>query len=423
MKGFTLTKLNICNFSCPTKPQIAKGRVVTYISIMVFFLIGLLTLAPLQASGEKGGTLGLSKAHHSVWRIYTKNQNLNGEITVATAFSIGRNERNGRNLFITNFHTFQHILENGHSVSDIQLSQSENHKKLSFHRVLYLSNTYDLAIFETKEKVPNYLSFADKFISNEFDSVSNGLILIGYPHNEFKKMKVTSNAVYEDSFYYIFTTDADPKSEVLAGASGGPVLNKNGEVVGVMVRALKQISYAIKLDHIKGFISGQLGSTQSAQLDFTQSAQLDFTNCIQFILLDDCLDKEIDNTYRMARDGNPLSQFRLAEPSNQVLGVEEKANWLIKSAKSGFPPAAHDLAWLYYKGEGVPKNVFQMARLLEAGAIQGFFRAQHDFGRILYFGIGVNRDEELALEWVRKAREWGYFEAQDFLDFPEKRGK
>ena len=258
MKGFTLTKLNICNFSCPTKPQIAKGRVVTYISIMVFFLIGLLTLAPLQASGEKGATFGLSKAHHSVWRISTKNSNSNGEFVFATAFSIGRKERNGRNLFIANFHTFRNILEDGHSVSDIQLSQSGNHKKLSVHRVLYLSKTYDLAIFETKEKVSNYLSVADEFISNEFNSESNGLIAIGYPQNEFKKMKVTSNTVYEDSFFYIFTTDADPKDGVLTGGSGGPVLNKNGEVVGVMVRALGQIAYAIKLDHIKGFISDQL---------------------------------------------------------------------------------------------------------------------------------------------------------------------
>ena len=377
MKGFTLTKLNICNFSCPTTPQIAKGGVVTYISIMVFFLIGLLTLAPLQASGEKGATLGLSKAHHSVWRIYTKNSNSNGEISLATAFSIGQNGRNGRNLFITNFHVFHDMLEDGHSVSDIQLSQSGNHKKLSVHQVLYLSDTYDLAIFETKEKVSNYLSVADEFISNEFNSESNGLISIGYPQNEFKKIKVISNTVYEDSFYYIFTTDADPKVGILEGGSGGPVLNKNGEVVGVMVRALRQIAYAIKLDHIKSFISGQM--------DFTQSGQLDFTNCIQFILLDDCLDKEIDNRFRMARDGNPLSQYLLALDSSQVLGVEEKANWLIESAKSGFPLAAHELAWLYYEGEGVPKNVFQMARLLEAGAIQGFFRSQYDFGRSFIF--------------------------------------
>ena len=413
MKGFTLTKLNICNFSCPTKPQIAKGRVVTYISIMVFFLIGLLTLAPLQASGTlQGATLGLSKAHHSVWRIYTKNSNSNGKTFFATAFSIGRNERSGRNLFIANFHIFRNILDDGHSVSDIQLSQSGNHKKLSIHLVFYFSATYDLAIFETKEKVSNNLFVADEFISNEFNNESNGLIVIGYPQNEFKKMKVISNTVYEDSFYYIFTTEADPKVSVLAGGSGGPVLNKNDEVVGVMVRALRQIAYVIKLDYIKGFISGHL--------DFTKSGQLDFTNCIQFTLLDDCLDKEIDNRLRMARDGNPLSQYLLALNSDQVLGVEGKAYWLIESAKSGFPLAAQKLAWLYHRGEGVPRDVFQMARLLEAGAIQGFFRAQYDFGQVLYFGVGVNRDEELGLEWVRKAHEWGYLKAQDFL---EKRGK
>ena len=412
MKGFTLTTLNICNFSCPTKPQIAKGRVVTYISIMVFFLIVLLTLAPLQASGEKGATLGLSKAHHSVWRTYTKKLDANGNIRFATAFSIGRNERNGRNLFITNFHVLSDLLEDGLSVSDLRLSQSGNRKKLSVHRVLYLSKTYDLAMFETKEKVSNYLSVADEFISNEFNSESNGLIAIGYPKNEFKKMKVISNAVYEDSFSYILTTDADPKVGVLDGLSGAPVLNKNGEVVGVASTAFRQILYAIKLDHIKGFISGQL--------DFTQSGQLDFTNCIQFIRLDDCFDKENDNRFRMAKDGNPLSQYKLALDSSQLLGVEQKANWLIESAKSGFPLAAYKLSWLYYDGEGVPKNVFQMARLLEAGAIQGFFLAQYDFGQVLYFGIGVNRDEELAFEWVRKAGEWGYLNAQAFL---EKRGK
>ena len=117
----------------------------------------------------------------------------------------------------------------------------------------------------------------------------------------------------------------------------------------------------------------------------------------------------------MAKDGNPLSQYLLALDSSQVVGVEEKANWLIESAKSGLPMAAHELSWLYHGGEGVPKNVFQMARLMEAGAIQGYFHAQYDFGRVLYFGIGVNRDEELGLEWVRKAHEWGYFEAQDFF--------
>ena len=407
MKGFILTKFNIRNYLCPRVPQISKGRALTYMS-MVFLLIGFFTLAPLQVSGNsKGATLGLSKAHHSVWKIYTKNPSSNGEYILSTSVSIGPK------LFIANYHVFRNILDDGHLVSDIQLSQLGNHKKISVRRVIYLSATYDLAIFETNEKVLNSLPVADEFISNEFNVESNGLILIGYPQNEFKKVKVISNTIYEDDFYYIFTTDADPEVDVLGGGSGGPVLNKNGEVVGIMFAALEQIASAIKLDHIKGFISGRL--------DFTQSGQLDFTNCIQFILLDDCLDKEIDNRVRMARDGNPLSQYILALDSRQVLGVEEKADWLIESAKSGFPLAAHELSWLYYTGEGVPKkDKLQMARLLEAGALQGYFLAQYDFGRALYFGIGVKQDKELGLEWLRKAFEWGYSEAQDFLEEKDK---
>ena len=95
----------------------------------------------------------------------------NGKKT-GTAFAISDNR------FMTNAHVIKDFIDTGDM--SIFLKQTGNAHRLRFHRLVAISTTYDLAIFETKETVDRWLRFADSFSKWE-----TGLYVVGYPQESF----------------------------------------------------------------------------------------------------------------------------------------------------------------------------------------------------------------------------------------------
>ena len=85
--------------------------------------------------------------------------------------------------------------------------------------------------------------------------------------------------------------------------------------------------------------------------------------------------------------------------------------------------AQSNLATLYFRGQGVPKDYSQAAVWFRAAADQGFAPAQDDLAWMYYTGIGVGQDYKEAAKWTRMAAEQGYASAQIDLGCLYEHGK
>ena len=86
-------------------------------------------------------------------------------------------------------------------------------------------------------------------------------------------------------------------------------------------------------------------------------------------------------------------------------------------AEQGDAAAQNELAKLYLKGRGVPKDYNEAARWFSKAAEQGNPKAQFNLGRVYHFGEGVPKDDAEALRWLRKSADQADTHAQTALGY------
>ncbi len=85
------------------------------------------------------------------------------------------------------------------------------------------------------------------------------------------------------------------------------------------------------------------------------------------------------------------------------------ADWYRRAADAGNAEAQYTLAELYLKGEGVPKDPNEAAKLFRAAAGAGnLARAQYALGLLYRRGLGVPRNDVEAVLWWQKAADQNY---------------
>lgn len=93
------------------------------------------------------------------------------------------------------------------------------------------------------------------------------------------------------------------------------------------------------------------------------------------------------------------------------------ATWYLMTAvKQGavYDPAF--LGFMYYRGEGVPRDYAKAAEWYRKAAEQGIAAAQLNLGRMYEKGEGVPPDCKEAVKWYRKSAEQGNTDARFLLD-------
>ena len=179
-------------------------------------------------------------AEASVWKIH--NDPVSG-----TGFFISPK------LFVTNFHVLEGLLKYELNFNNTILSQKENPNTLNIKQVIVVSALYDLAIIETKETSQHYLKLSE----TELLKTDEDLFAISYLLTEnFTRVKKTGKINHEDDYFFSFPVN----HSALYGASGSPVLNNQGQVIGVFSQALENLIYSIKINHLKKLIKGDIGA-------------------------------------------------------------------------------------------------------------------------------------------------------------------
>ena len=140
----------------------------------------------------------------------------------------------------------------------IVLSQKGSSVVLRVEEILALEASHDLVLLKMKEKVSNYLSIKEGLLKP-----SENLFVLGYPGGVFKKMRKTGNIFYENIHSYNFPVDYFDVS----GASGSPVLDEQGQVVGVLFGCDENLLEVLKINHLKNFIAGHRKQNCSNLID------------------------------------------------------------------------------------------------------------------------------------------------------------
>ena len=350
-------------------------------------------------------------ARRAVWKIHSSNN-----LEFGTGFFIGPRH------FVTNFHVINGLL-NKSSFKDFILSQEGNPRKLRVRRIISLWALHDLAILETEQGVSDYLSLSEEAIPQQKED----LYMIGYPEGSFKIMKRTGNFLYQHNDFYIITCN---HSE-LSGASGSPVLNKQGQVLGVHFQGIENFSNTIKISHLRdlfeqkrGLSCGNLNPKSCVEKEMKNLKNLakrgqalaQFNLAIMYHM-EKNLSKATYYWYKKAaKQDHAIAQFNLARMYDHGKEVEKDLSkavyWFEQAARQGYVPAQFNLAIMYDRGEGIEKNLSQAVYWYEQAANQGHRTAQFSLAVMYYKGEGAEKDIPKAVYWFEQAAHQSHREAQ-----------
>ena len=221
------------------------------------FLVFFIFKVSAQTKGERFFVSEMSSAEQGVFKIV-----IGGGSAQGTGFPI---EDSGEVYIVTNFH----VILSAQSEQDI-LIENERHGSLKIKRAAF-STGIDLALIEVDDYKGPVFKLAD------FEQDDNSGYLMGFPNSQFKTTEVwgihplRSTAVFKapgcndsDSIDTLGLTDiivSIPEEQMLKGKknsgdpldgnSGGPLLNRKKEVIGVLTDGDCQELYFIDSRQIK----------------------------------------------------------------------------------------------------------------------------------------------------------------------------
>jgi localization factor PodJL len=95
-----------------------------------------------------------------------------------------------------------------------------------------------------------------------------------------------------------------------------------------------------------------------------------------------------------------------------VQNLGEARRWTQRAADAGDPPAMHNLALYYFRGEGGPQDAAAAAQWFKKAAQRGVVDSQYNLGLLYLSGSGVPRDPAQAYRWFTIAANAGDAEAR-----------
>ena len=329
----------------------------------------------------------------SVWQVFSSEENTKSSYILGTGFFIGENQ------LITAAHVISRILSKATDGTHIALLQEGSDTVIRVKRVLALSFLYDLALLEVEENVTNFLSLRETPLE-----LDEELFFTGYPQGILKKIRKTGNISEYDNDYYFSVAHSS-----LGGASGSPVLDQLGQVIGVLYGSSENILEATKVHHLKRFITKKDIGTQ-CRVSNPDHFFPDIQTCIK---------EEMEHLHELAEQGYHLAQYKLADmyyrTGMMTRDPETAFYWCEKAAEQAYRPAQILLARMYEEEEETEQSLQRSAYWYEEAAKQGSALAQHNLANMYRQGRGLNKSPQKALDLYRVAAEQNYAPAQNSL--------
>ncbi|WP_027705645.1 tetratricopeptide repeat protein [Zymobacter palmae] len=117
-------------------------------------------------------------------------------------------------------------------------------------------------------------------------------------------------------------------------------------------------------------------------------------------------EKGIKGLTEMASEGILDAQFslyKIMSKENSSKSTKEKSiEYLLSSAKSGYPPSQLELSLLYARGEFFEKNLFEYHKWTEKAALNGSADAMLNISGDFYAGRGIDKDDDKGFFWLTR---------------------
>ena len=309
------------------------------------------------------------------------------------------NHHSATAFFISPRHvvTSWHIIQKNQNMASLSLQQEGNERRLSIKRLISVSALYNLALLETREDSTSHLTVREGVVLDEEE-----LFLLGYPGgglgytlNLRYTLKTSHLKHFENDNFIYFSVNRTN----LYGNNGGPVLDVNNKVVGVLQGGVSNYIRIIKGSILRKLTTGDIG-----------------LNCKELVA-QACIKEEINHLHEKANTGNPIAQNELAKMYFYGEGVKLDPSlaleWLQRAAEQGYVQAQNNLGVTYFSGEEGMQQDFSLAlKWLQRATKQSYPPAQHSLGVMYFTGKGVQQDSSSALQWFQQAAEWGFVPSQ-----------
>ena len=250
--------------------------------VSLFVFVALSPTAPLRA-----GVVGLNDAHLAVWRLHNDEPIQNPKFAkyeVSTVFALSPRH------FVGTAHGFRALsLDREVPIPGLVVTRGQGSTAviLRIDRVLRVSEIHDLALFTTTEKVAHWLKLAP---SSEHLAQ---LTAIGYPGGGKQRTMRQVGPASRDRSVWEFQLPVDV--DKLESASGSPVLDVRGRVVGVFFRAVSNMATALCMENLRAF------GWNEEDTRWVSCGNSSFRRCYEAAL---------DNVRERAREKDPIAQGR-----------------------------------------------------------------------------------------------------------------
>ena len=189
-------------------------------------------------------------------------------------------------LMITNFHVIDSANQHVAIISNKNSEDSENGLLIKDMEVVAVSAVYDLALLRSDTAHDSFLEIRKSPLNSKSDS----FFLLAYPDNDFILSPLQFNS--SQLKHQLLKFNRNIKLGKLKGASGGPIIDQNAEVVAVNQSGNTDIS---------------IGISKSILSDFLEGNHRDCSD----ISLEDCLQQEWLHLKNSYESGNLMAKHRM----------------------------------------------------------------------------------------------------------------
>ena len=319
---------------------------------------------------------------------------------------------------------------NPYPLSQIKILQEDRLLDVQITSIQALDMVHDLALLNIKgSEIPP----AIKKPRRKVDLTKEQLFLVGYPKEKLKAMEQKGPIEIFELEDRIEEVHMPISTNDIHGASGSPIVNQKGEVVGV--------AHSIPIAGRKVIFSNNdlLFSLRNAEYGVECSKNTSIKNCFK---------KAEDFLFKEAEKGDAYAQFQLGRffyedyfylkrennfekwmksaaqadfaKAQANLGMiyssyfgkyKEGLKWLEQASEQGYFAGTTLLAEIYYEGKEVPKDYKKAREYFELAAQQGNSKAYYSLGVIYHQGEGVSQDYKKAFQYFELAAQKGHIDS------------
>lgn len=348
----------------------------------------------------------------------------------------------GTGFFIT---STGYIATNFHVVENATALSVQDIRGQTFPAKLVRSDAAnDLAIIKVEGKFPA-LPIARSSAVRKGDSV----FTLGFPNTRLQGLavKLTEGTISSISGIQDEPNNFQISVPLQPGNSGGPLLNREGVVVGIVVAKLsaaaalksgsslpEAVNYAVKSNYLLELIDTDLNVSERVQIVLRKGKETSLptlvakTEVAVVFIVASKPGRERSATApgntpsptpvlpphppRYERDASAIEDFQKGEKAEMEGRSSDAFRFYGGAANQGNAAAQAKLGFMYAQGLGVTKDDGEAVQWYRKSAEQGNVFGQYNLGFLFESGRGVTKDHVEAVQWYRKSAEQGFAGAQ-----------